>query len=66
MTMPKHFSHPSPTPLLWDGYSMLTLSRPDISYAVSVVAQFSTSPQRQHYQVVTPIFCYIAGTMQVH
>ena len=42
-----------------------TLTRPDISFAVSRVAQFSANPQRPHYQAVSRIYRYLAGTLQL-
>ena len=42
-----------------------TLSRPDISYAMSMVAQFSANPQRSHYQAVIRIFRYLAGALNL-
>jgi hypothetical protein len=41
------------------------LSRPDISFAVSVVAQFSANPQRSHFAAVTRIYRYIVGTLDL-
>jgi hypothetical protein len=42
-----------------------TLSRPDISYVVNSVAQFSTDPQRSHFQAVNCIFWYLARTLDL-
>ena len=45
--------------------SLLYLSsrtRPDITYAVSNVAQFSTKPNRQHWTAVKRIMRYLRGT----
>lgn len=39
----------------------LTMTRPDISYAVSVVHQFLNSPCYSHWDVVVRIFIYIKG-----
>src|SRR5437588_12730666 len=42
-------------------YAMLG-SRPDISYAVSKVSQYSTNPNATHWAAVKSIFRYLAGT----
>jgi len=42
-------------------YAMLG-TRPDISYAVSKVSQYSTNPDPTHWTAVKRIFCYLAGT----
>src|SRR5205807_9116357 len=42
-------------------YAMLG-SRPDISYAVSKVSQYSTNPNATHWAAVKRIFRYLAGT----
>ena len=40
----------------------LTITRPDISFPVSVVSQFLQSPCDNHWDVVVPILRYIKGT----
>jgi hypothetical protein len=42
-----------------------TLSRLDISFVVSLVAQFSSNPQRSHFQVVSHIFRYSIETVDL-
>lgn len=37
-------------------------TRPDISYAVSKVSQYSTNPNPTHWTAVKRIFRYLAGT----
>ena len=41
---------------------LATASRPDISFAVSVVSQFGADPHPTHWQFVKRIFRYLAGT----
>ena len=41
----------------------LTVSRPDISYAVYIVSQFMSSPRTTHYAAVLRILGYIKGTL---
>lgn len=41
----------------------LTITRPDISYAVNQVSQFLQTPTRSHFQSVERILRYIKGTM---
>lgn len=40
-----------------------TCTRPDIAFAVSVVSRFSSNPCKEHYEAVTRILKYIAGTI---
>jgi len=42
-------------------YAMLG-TRPDISYAVSKVSQYSTNPNQTHWTAVKRVFRYLAGT----
>ena len=37
-------------------------TRPDISYAVTHLSQFSTNPSEDHYKAAMHICCYLAGT----
>ena len=37
-------------------------TRPDIQFAVSTVAQFSSEPDQHHLTAVKRIFCYLKGT----
>ena len=41
----------------------LTVTRPDISYAVHVVSQFMAAPRSPHYVDVLRIFRYLKGTI---
>ena len=41
----------------------LTITRPDISYAVHVVNQFMAAPRSPHYAVVLKILRYLKGTI---
>ena len=41
----------------------LTVTRPDISYAVHVVSQFMVAPRSLHYAVVLIILRYLKGTI---
>ncbi|CAL2258609.1 unnamed protein product [Prunus armeniaca] len=46
------------------GLQYLTLSRPDISFAVNHVCQFMHNPRTSHIQVVKRILRYIKGTLE--
>ncbi|BBH05568.1 transposable element gene [Prunus dulcis] len=46
------------------GLQYLTLSRPDISFAVNQVCQFMHNPLTSHLQFVKRIFRYIKGTLE--
>lgn len=41
----------------------LTVTRPDLAYAVHIVSQFMSSPCTNHYAVVLRILRYVKGTM---
>ncbi|XP_070675610.1 uncharacterized mitochondrial protein AtMg00810-like [Malus domestica] len=41
----------------------LTITRPDISYAVSLVSQFMHAPTIQHFQLVKRILRYLKGSL---
>eukprot|EP00252_Welwitschia_mirabilis_P004570 TRINITY_DN14889_c0_g1_i4.p1 TRINITY_DN14889_c0_g1~~TRINITY_DN14889_c0_g1_i4.p1 ORF type:complete len:342 (-),score=63.55 TRINITY_DN14889_c0_g1_i4:372-1256(-) len=41
----------------------LTATRPDIQYAVGVVARFMSNPKEKHWNVVKKILRYVAGTL---
>jgi hypothetical protein len=41
----------------------LTVTRPDISYAVHIVSQFMAAPQSLHYAAVLRILRYLKGTL---
>ncbi|KAM0984168.1 hypothetical protein PS2_011373 [Malus domestica] len=45
------------------GLKYLTLSRPDITYAVNQVCQYMHNPKTTHLQAVKRIYCYIKGTV---
>jgi hypothetical protein len=40
----------------------LTHTRPDLSFAVGLVSQFSQDPHESHWQAAKRILCYIQGT----
>uniref|UniRef100_A0A2N9IMY5 Reverse transcriptase Ty1/copia-type domain-containing protein n=1 Tax=Fagus sylvatica TaxID=28930 RepID=A0A2N9IMY5_FAGSY len=46
------------------GLIYLTITRPDISYAVHVVSQFMTSPCTVHFIAILQILRYVRGTMR--
>ncbi|KAI5343744.1 hypothetical protein L3X38_011620 [Prunus dulcis] len=56
-------SDPSTYRSMVGGLQYLTLSRPDISFAVNQVCQFMHNPRSSHLQVVKRIFRYIKGTV---
>lgn len=41
----------------------LTITRPDLSYAVNVVSQFLHVPTDDHFNEVKQIICYVKGTV---
>ncbi|BBH09856.1 transposable element gene [Prunus dulcis] len=57
-------SDPSTYRSMVGGLQYLTLSRPDISFAVNQVCQFMHNPRSSHLQVVKRIFRYIKGTVE--
>ena len=44
-------------------FPMLTVTRPDISYAVHRVSQYLSAPQSTHYAAVLHILQYLKGTL---
>ncbi|KAM2128622.1 hypothetical protein ACFX1R_008391 [Malus domestica] len=46
------------------GLQYLTLTRPDISFAVNQVCQYMHNPKSTHLQAVKHIYCYIKGTVK--
>ena len=48
----------------------LTLTRPDLSYAVQQICLFMHDPRESHLQLIKRIFCYVKGTahlgLQLH
>lgn len=40
----------------------LTITRPDISYAVNILSQFMNRPRQPHFDVVTRLLRYLKGT----
>ncbi|XP_061366464.1 secreted RxLR effector protein 161-like [Gastrolobium bilobum] len=55
----EHFSDPEWYKRLVEKLNYLTVTRPDISFAVSVVSQFLNSPCQEHWNVVIHILKYI-------
>jgi hypothetical protein len=45
-------------------YAMIC-SRPDLSYAMSLVSRYMTNPGKEHWNVVKWIFRYLRGTSNV-
>ncbi|XP_059306411.1 uncharacterized mitochondrial protein AtMg00810-like [Lycium ferocissimum] len=39
----------------------LTVTRPDISFAVSIVSQFMSAPTVKHWEALEQILCYLKG-----
>jgi histone deacetylase 1/2 len=46
------------------GLQYLTLTRPDISFAVNKVCQFLSQPTDIHWESVKRILCYVRGTLE--
>ncbi len=42
----------------------LTVTRPDIAYAVSVVSQFMSSPTVAHWEALRQILCYLKDAQE--
>ena len=40
-------------------------TRPDISFAVNLLARFSASPTKRHWKGIKHIFCYLQGTIDL-
>uniref|UniRef100_A0A2N9HB99 Integrase catalytic domain-containing protein n=1 Tax=Fagus sylvatica TaxID=28930 RepID=A0A2N9HB99_FAGSY len=49
--------------MLVESLVYLTVTRPDISYAVHIVIQFMVAPRSLHYAVVLRILWYLKGTL---
>ncbi|XP_020088552.1 uncharacterized protein LOC109710418 [Ananas comosus] len=49
--------------ILVDALQYLTFTRPNISYAVNIVAQYLQTPREPHMQAVKRILRYIRGTL---
>ena len=59
----KPFSNPSLYRQLVGSLVYLTVTRPDISYAVHQVSQYLSAPRSTHYAVVLRILRYLKGTL---
>ncbi|KAD3641247.1 hypothetical protein E3N88_30471 [Mikania micrantha] len=57
------YSDPTHYRSLVGALKYLTITRPDISYAVNQVSQFSQAPTITHYKCVKRILRYLKGTM---
>ncbi|XP_071729058.1 uncharacterized mitochondrial protein AtMg00810-like [Rutidosis leptorrhynchoides] len=57
------FADPTQYRSLVGALQYLTITRPDISYAVNQVSQFLQSPTVDHFQAVKRILCYVKGTI---
>ncbi|KAM1044010.1 hypothetical protein COP2_036155 [Malus domestica] len=40
-------------------------TRPDISFAINLLARYSNTPTHRHWNGVKDIFCYLKGTMDL-
>jgi len=58
-------SDPMPFRQLVGSLQYLTLTRPDISYAVHHVCQYMHAPREPHLIAVKRIFCYLKGTLDI-
>ena len=56
-------SNPSLYSRLVDSLVYLTVTRPDISYAIHQVSQYLSAPRSTHYAVVLRILRYLKGTL---
>ncbi|CAL2256546.1 unnamed protein product [Prunus armeniaca] len=57
-------SDPSTYHSMVGGLSYLTLTQPDIAYAVNQVCQYMHKPRSTHLQAVKRIYSYIKGTIE--
>nr|GEU68497.1 putative zinc finger, CCHC-type [Tanacetum cinerariifolium] len=57
------FSDPTLYRSLVGALQYLTITRPDLSYAVNQVSQFLHAPMKDHFQAVKRILCYVKGTL---
>lgn len=48
---------------LVDALQYLTITRPDIAYAVNQVSQYLAAPTVAHFQAVKRLICYVKGTL---
>ena len=44
---------------------LATCTRPDIAYAVSLLARFNSNPGKAHWQAVKHLFRYLKGTLDL-
>jgi hypothetical protein len=58
------FDDPSLYRSLVGALQYLTITRPDIAHAVSVVSQFMHKPSISHFQAVKRILRYVKGTLR--
>ncbi|KAK3027433.1 hypothetical protein RJ639_042073 [Escallonia herrerae] len=56
-----HFDDPEKYRRLIGKLNYLTVTRPDIAYAVSIVSQFMSEPIVQHWAALEQILCYLKG-----
>ncbi|XP_026450884.1 uncharacterized protein LOC113351015 [Papaver somniferum] len=59
----KDFPNPTLYRQLVGSLNYLTITRPDISYAVHVVSQFMDAPRTSHFDAVFRILRYVKGTL---
>ncbi|XP_071739433.1 uncharacterized mitochondrial protein AtMg00810-like [Rutidosis leptorrhynchoides] len=57
------FSDPTHYRSLIGAHQYLTITRPDLSYAVNQVSQFLQAPTTDHFQAVKRILRYVKGTL---
>lgn len=57
------FHNPTLYQSLVGALQYLTITRPDLSYAVNQASQFLHSPTEKHFQMVKRIFKYVKGTL---
>ncbi|XP_014523943.1 uncharacterized protein LOC106780197 [Vigna radiata var. radiata] len=57
------FSDPTQYRSLVGALQYLTITRPNLSYAINLVSQFLQAPTNDHFQAVKRILRYVKGTM---
>lgn len=62
-TLGTAYSDPTVYRSLVGALQYLTITRPDLSYAVNQVSQFLHSPTQDHFQAVKRILRYVKGTL---
>ena len=63
LTLGTPLSDPTPYRAAVGSLQYLSLTHPDISFAVNRMAQFMHQPTSEHWVLVKRILCYLCGTL---